>query len=86
MKLLHTMIRVKDADKSVKFYTELLNMSLDKKKRLEDCTLYFLNDEDFTTQLELTHNDETPEKGYDIGNGLATFAFRLNPSMNSVKK
>ena len=75
MKLLHTMIRVKDADKSVKFYTELLNMSLDKKKRLEDCTLYFLNDEDGTTQLELTHNDETPEKGYDIGIGFGHLAF-----------
>ena len=77
MKLLHTMIRVNDADKSVKFYTELLNMSLDKKKRLEDCTLYFLNDEDFTTQLELTHNDETPEKGYDIGNGFGHLAFSV---------
>ena len=48
MKLLHTMIRVKDAEKSVKFYTELLNMKLDKKKRLDDCWLYFLNDEDGT--------------------------------------
>lgn len=77
MKLLHTMIRVKDADKSVKFYTELLNMTLDKKKRLEDCTLYFLNDEDGTTQLELTHNDETPQEGYNIGNGFGHLAFSV---------
>lgn len=41
MKLLHTMIRVKNAEESVKFYTELLNMKLDKKKRLDDCWLYF---------------------------------------------
>ena len=51
MKFLHTMIRVKDAEKSVKFYTELLNMTLDKQKRLEDCELYFLNDEDGVCQI-----------------------------------
>ena len=45
MKFLHSMIRVKDIDASLKFYTELLNMKLDHKKRLEDCELYFLNDE-----------------------------------------
>ena len=61
MKLLHTMIRVKDAEKSLKFYTELLNMQLEKKKRLDDCELYFLTDEEGTTQLELTFNDETPD-------------------------
>ena len=57
MKFLHTMIRVKDIDASLKFYTELLNMKLDKKKRLDDCELYFLNDEDGTCQIELTYND-----------------------------
>ena len=77
MKLLHTMIRVKNAEKSVKFYTELLNMKLDKKKRLEDCWLYFLNDEDNTTQLELTANDETPEKGYEPGSGFGHLAFSV---------
>ena len=33
MKLLHTMVRVKDIDASLRFYTELLNMKLDKKKK-----------------------------------------------------
>lgn len=78
MKLLHTMIRVKDAEKSVKFYTELLNMKLDKKKRLEDCWLYFLTDEEGAVQLELTANDETPEGGYDLGQGFGHLAFSVN--------
>ncbi len=78
MKLLHTMIRVKDAEKSIKFYTELLNMKLDKKKRLEDCYLYFLTDEDGTVQLELTHNDETPKDGYSLGNGFGHLAFSVD--------
>lgn len=86
MKLLHTMIRVKDIDASLKFYTELLNMKLDKKKRLEDCELYFLNDEEGTTQLELTYNDETPENGYEIGNGFGHFAFSVKSLDDFTKK
>lgn len=77
MKLLHTMIRVKNIDESLKFYTELLNMKLDHKKRLEDCWLYFLNDEEESTQLELTYNDETPKEGYNLGNGFGHLAFSV---------
>ena len=77
MRFLHTMIRVKDADKSVKFYTELLNMKLDKKKRLDDCWLYFLTDEDGVCQIELTHNDDTPQDGYQLGTGFGHFAFSV---------
>ncbi len=77
MKLLHTMIRVKEINASLKFYTELLNMKLVKQKRLEDCELYFLNDEENTTQLELTYNDEIFENGYNIGNGFGHFAFSV---------
>ena len=77
MKFLHTMIRVKDIDASLKFYTELLGMKLDHKKRLDDCWLYFLNDEENTCQIELTYNDETPDGGYKIGNGFGHFAFSV---------
>ena len=77
MKLLHTMIRVKNIDESLKFYTELLNMKLDHKKRLEDCWLYFLNGEEESTQLELTYNDETPKEGYNLGNGFGHLAFSV---------
>ena len=66
------------AEESLKFYTELLNMKLDKKKRLDDCWLYFLTDEDGTTQLELTYNDETPKNGYEIGSGFGHFAFAVD--------
>ena len=77
MKLLHTMIRVTNAQKSVDFYTKLLNMSVEKKKRLDDCWLYFLNDEEGTTQLELTINDENPTDGYNLGNGFGHLAFSV---------
>ena len=78
MKFLHTMIRVKDIDASLKFYTEVLDMEFDHKKRLDDCWLYFLNDKEGTCQIELTYNDETPENGYEIGSGFGHFAFAVD--------
>jgi len=77
MKLLHTMIRVKDIKKSLEFYTKLFDLELAKEKRLDDCTLYFLSDKEGYTQIELTHNDETPTNGYEIGTGFGHFAFEV---------
>ena len=77
MKFLHTMIRVKNIEDSLKFYIELLNMKLDEKRRLDDCWLYFLSDENNTCQIELTYNDEIPDDGYNIGNGFGHFAFEV---------
>ena len=78
MKFLHTMVRVKDIEKSLAFYIDVLNMKLDHKKRLEDCWLYFLTDEENTCQIELTYNDETPEGGYELGSGFGHFAFSVD--------
>ncbi len=86
MKLLHTMIRVKNAQDSIKFYTQLLNMKLDHQKRLDDCTLYFLNDEEGNVQLELTENDETPVDGYNLGSGFGHLAFSVESLDEFTKK
>lgn len=89
MKFLHTMIRVKNIDASLSFYTELFNMKLLEKRRLEDCWLYFLSDESNTCQIELTYNDETPIGGYNIGNAFGHFAFlveSLDDFTEKIKK
>jgi lactoylglutathione lyase len=86
MKFLHTMIRVKDIEKSLKFYTEVFDMELEHKKRLEDCTLYFLNDKEKTCQIELTYNDDTPKEGYELGNGFGHFAFSVESLDEFSKK
>ena len=78
MKFLHTMIRVKDINESLRFYTELMGMHLVEKRRLDDCWLYFLSDDENTCQIELTYNDETPEDGYNIGNAFGHLAFGID--------
>ncbi len=75
MRFVHAMIRVKDIDASMKFYTELLDLNRTGEVELEDSTLYYLSDEDGQTQLELTYNKETPKEGYSNGNTFGHFAF-----------
>lgn len=86
MKFLHSMIRVRDIEKSLDFYINILNMKLDHKKRLDDCWLYFLNDENNTCQIELTYNDTTPETGYENGNCFGHFAFKVDSLDDFSKK
>lgn len=85
MKYLHTMVRVKDIEKSLEFYGELIGLKLVSEKRLDDCTLYFLSDEIGEVQIELTYNDKTPEEGYKLGTGFGHFAFQVD-SMDEVTK
>lgn len=85
MKFLHAMIRTKDIDKSLDFYTKLLDMNLVRTIKLEDCILYFLSDEDGQTQIELTANFENPEDGYTNGNAFGHFAFGVD-SMDEFTK
>ena len=78
MKFVHAMIRVQNLEKSMEFYTGLLEMNKTGEVKLDDCTLYYLSDEDGQTQLELTYNNETPEGGYANGNAFGHFAFETD--------
>ena len=79
-RLLHTMIRVFDLEKSIDFYTRLLGMTLLRRKDYESgrFTLAFVGygDETQTTAIELTHNwdQATP---YTIGSGFGHLAIGL---------
>ena len=77
MKFLHTMIRVKDIKKSLEFYEKLIGLKLHHTMDLEDCRLYFLSDNEGYTQLELTHNFDTPEEGYTEGSKFGHLAFAV---------
>ena len=76
-RLLHTMIRVKDLDKSLRFYTEQLGMKLLRKRDYPTgkFTLAFVGygDESDSTAIELTHNWEQAEP-YSLGSGFGHLA------------
>jgi lactoylglutathione lyase len=76
-RLLHTMIRVKDLDKSLDFYTRHLGMKLMRKKDYPsgEFTLAFVGygDENSDAVIELTHN-WGQEKPYDLGSGFGHLA------------
>ena len=80
MRLLHTMLRVGDLDKSIAFYTEVLGMALLRRKDYPDgrFTLAFVGygNEAENSVLELTHNWDTPS--YDLGNGYGHIAIEVN--------
>ena len=71
MRLLHTMLRVGDLERSIAFYTEVLSMRLLRRKDYPGgrFTLAFVGygDESDTSVLELTHNWDTDH--YEIGTG-----------------
>ena len=72
MRLLPTMLRVGDLDRSIRFYTGVLGMKLLRRKDYPDgrFTLAFVGygDESEQAVLELTHNWDT--KSYELGNRL----------------
>ncbi|HYP03164.1 MAG TPA: VOC family protein, partial [Cyanobium sp.] len=65
MRLLHTMLRVGDLERSLAFYTDLLGMTLLRRKDYPAgrFTLAFVGygDERDTSVLELTHNWDTSQ-------------------------
>ena len=79
MRLLHTMIRVGNLDKSIAFYTEVLGMKLLRRKDYPDgkFTLAFVGygDESDHAVIELTHNWDTAS--YDLGTGFGHIAIGL---------
>lgn len=78
MKFLHAMIRVADIDEAMRFYKDLIGLKPSRTLMLEDCMLYYLLDEKTGVEIELTHNDETPEEGYTTGSAFGHFAFEVD--------
>ena len=76
MKMLHTMIRVGNLERSLAFYSELLGMRVLRKQDYPGgrFTLAFVGygDEADHTVVELTHNWDTDH--YDIGTGFGHLA------------
>ena len=79
MRMLHTMLRVGDLDRSIEFYTNILGMQLLRRKDYPGgkFTLAFVGygDETDHTVIELTHNWDTDS--YDLGDGFGHIALAV---------
>ena len=80
MRILHTMLRVTDLEKSLEFYTQLLGMKLLRKKDYPEgkFTLAFVGygPEENEAALELTYNWET--KAYHLGDAYGHIAIEVD--------
>ena len=79
MRILHTMIRVTDLEKSLDFYTQVFGMNVLRRRDYPDgkFTLAFVGygDENSNAVIELTHNWETDS--YDMGNAFGHIAIAV---------
>jgi lactoylglutathione lyase len=83
--LLHTMIRVKDLERSVRFYTEVLGLVEQRRRVLEkaDATLVFLSDGAGAHAIELTFNHDG--RDYELGNQFGHFALGV-PDLEAARE
>lgn len=74
-KMIHTCVRVKDLDKSIAFYTEVLGMKevrrLDYPENKFTLVYLALPGDDYELELTYNYDQETP---YDLGNGYGHIA------------
>ena len=88
MRLLHTMLRVGNLERSTEFYTKVLGMRVLRQKDYPDgrFTLAFVGygDEDTDTVLELTHNWDTAS--YDLGNAYGHIAIEVDDAYRACEE
>jgi lactoylglutathione lyase len=87
-RFLHTMIRVGDLDRSVKFYTELLGMKELRRRDVPDgkYTLAFVGygDESSNAVIELTYNYGVEK--YELGTAFGHLAIGVPDIKAAVEK
>lgn len=88
MRLLHTMLRVGNLESSLAFYTEVLGMTLLRRKDYPDgkFTLAFVGyqPESEGAVIELTHNWDTPS--YNLGDGYGHIALEVDDAYAACEK
>lgn len=88
MRMLHTMLRVGDLDKSIAFYSEVLGMTELRRNDYPDgeFTLAFMGygDEKENTVLELTHNWGV--ESYELGTAYGHIAIEVEDVYKACEK
>ncbi|MBI2294840.1 MAG: lactoylglutathione lyase [Betaproteobacteria bacterium] len=88
MRILHTMIRVGDLERSIGFYTQVLGMKLLRRAdypggRFTNAFVGY-DDESKTAVLELTHNWDT--RSYDLGGGYGHVAIEVEDAYRACEE
>jgi lactoylglutathione lyase len=73
MKMIHSMIRVRDLETSIKFYETAFGLRVKERAEFTSFTLVYLGNEG-GFELELTWNADRSAP-YDLGNGYGHLAF-----------
>ena len=80
MRILHTMLRVGDLERSIDFYTGVMGMQLlrttDRPEQKYTLAFVGYGDEADHTVIELTHNWDTAR--YDVGTGFGHVALGVD--------
>ena len=88
MRLLHTMLRVGNLDRSLAFYTQVLGMRLLRRKDYPDgkFTLAFVGyqEESAGAVIELTHNWDTDK--YELGSGYGHIALEVDDAYEACAR
>ena len=88
MRMLHTMLRVRDLDASLNFYCDVLGMQLLRKHDFPEgkFTLAFVGfgEEKEQTVLELTHNWDVGD--YDLGDAYGHIAIAVDDVYESCEQ
>jgi lactoylglutathione lyase len=87
MRIMHTMIRVGDLERSIDFYINVLGMKLLRRAdypggRFTNAFVGY-DDESRSAVLELTHNWDT--KSYDLGTGYGHVAIQVNDAREACE-
>jgi lactoylglutathione lyase len=72
-KMIHSMIRVLDEERSLNFYKKAFGLEVHDRLDFENFTLIYLANDESTFELELTVNKGT-EEPYDLGDGYGHLA------------
>jgi lactoylglutathione lyase len=87
MRILHTMIRVGDLERSIRFYTDVLGMRLIRRHEYPEgrFTLAFVGygEEKESAVIELTHNWDTAS--YELGNGFGHIAIEVDDAYKTCE-